>query len=178
MFNEESWGGGEKQQKAQIRRTHVKNDECAALWFFGLIHLAPSKLHLGDVDGSANASLRLNCRSAFAAPSWKHLCRPQFPVCSFLDKIRQQSRAQQEGERHDNWLPVKLNGKAGGMRRWVWSQGVWSPGWWWGRGQSSVDGRSFQSNQGSVDGEAQNCHYSRAQSHSQPERRAAQVWAI
>lgn len=35
-----------KTQKQPIRTTVVKTDACEALWFFGLIHLALSKLHL------------------------------------------------------------------------------------------------------------------------------------
>lgn len=40
---------------------------------------------------------------------------------------------------------------------------------------SLVGGRSFQSANGSVDGEAHNCNHSRAQRHSQPEGGAAHI---
>lgn len=70
-----------------------------------------------------------------------------------------------------NWRYEEFSSGGSGLKGLV--SRVWGEGW--GGGQSSVDGRSFQSNQGSVDSEAQNCHYSRAQSHPQPEGRAAQV---
>lgn len=162
--------------------TDVKNDGCAALWFFGPIHLALSKLHGHEISSSKPTAHLERCNTWDVTvilhlwPLMKNTCADLNFLCVLSWTKNKAEGAEKSSKKNITMASSNTEGKSWTMKQRneeFSSSGSGLKGLVFVGGgveQSSADRWSFQPNNGSVDSKAQNCYYSRTQSHSQPER--------
>lgn len=105
--------------------TDVKIDGCAALWFFGPIHLALSKLHGHEISTSKPTAHLERCNTCDVTvilhlwPLMKNTCADLNFLCVLSWTKNKAEELRRAAKRISRWLPVTLKEKAG-----QWSRGM------------------------------------------------------